>query len=285
MRSAPTVQPPFWSAQSIKHVGSKDPFVCISHPARNLIVTSSVYFRNVEQTFGARAFVSVILLTLLVGNRALAQDASQLFHKMQEALGGADNIAAIHDFEEIVRADAWHDDGRPMGVVRKRVRFIRPSYVRIDQVGREDTYLLYFDGTSGWEILPNRTIADLVGDELKFAKHYLWGLNLNVWLADRNQQSRITSPAPNVLVVTDKNDPSLKEELALDTKTFLPTKSGSLSHWQAFAGVKFPQRISNFHNGKRVAVITVERTKINQGLKPADLAVRPPDLKPVMPEP
>ena len=155
--------------------------------------------------------------------------------------------------------------------------------LRIDQVGREDTYLLYFDGTSGWEILPNGTIADLVGDELKFAKHYLWGLNLNVWLADRNQQSRITSPAPNVLVVTDKNDPSLKEELALDTKTFLPTKSGSLSHWQAFAGVKFPQRISNFHNGKRVAVITVERTKINQGLKPADLAVRPPDLKPVMP--
>jgi hypothetical protein len=88
-----------------------------------------------------------------------------------------------------------------------------------------------------------------------------------------------------VLVVSDKNDPSLKEEFALDTKTFLPTKSGSLSHWQAVAGVKFPRRISNFHNGKRVAVITVERTKINQGLKPADLAVRPPDLKPVMTEP
>jgi hypothetical protein len=70
---------------------------------------------------------------------ASPQDAIQLFHKMQVALGGADKIASIQDFEGIVRADAWHEDGRPMGVVRKRVRFIRPSYLRIDQVGREDT--------------------------------------------------------------------------------------------------------------------------------------------------
>ena len=213
---------------------------------------------------------------------AFPQEATQLFHKMQEALGGENKIASIYDFENIVRAEAWHDDGRPMGVVRKRVRFIRPSYLRIDQVGREDTYVLYFDGTSGWEILPDGTVAGLVGDELRFAQRYLWGFHLILWLADRDPRRVISSPAPNVLVVTDKNDPSLKEELALDAKIFLPTNSGSLSRWQAFAGVKFPQRISSFHNGTRVAVITVEQTRINQGLKLADLSVKPPDLKPVM---
>ena len=228
-------------------------------------------------------FVGIAILLLCTPSRG--QDSLQLFHKMQNALGGADKVAAIHDFEDVVRADAWHDDGRPMGVVRKRVRFIRPSYLRIDQVGREDAYVLYFDGTAGWEILPNGTVADLAGDELKFAQNYVWHLNLNVWLADRNPQCRITAPAPNVLVVTDKNDSSLKEELTLDAKTFLPTNSGSLSHWQSFAGVKFPQQIFNFHNRRKVAAITVEWTKINRALKLGDLSVKPPDRRPVMPLP
>jgi len=226
---------------------------------------------------------------------AFPQDAMQLFRKMQVALGGADKIASIQDFEEIVRANAWHDDGRPMGVVRKRVRFIRPNYLRIDQVGREDAYVLYFDGSSGWEILPV-SVSDLVGEELKFAERYLWGFNLNLWLADRNPRYAITSPAPNVIAITDRKDPSMKEEFALDASSFLPVKKADsaadpshpvsreirLESWQTFAGVKFPQRTSSFHNGKRVTTITVELTKVNQGFKLADLAVKPSDLKPVM---
>jgi len=221
-----------------------------------------------------RRLAGVVGLVWLFSIAAFPQDASQLFRKMQEALGGADRIVAIHDFEDMVRAEAWHDDGSPMGVVRKRVRFIRPSYLRIDQLGREDTYVLYFDGTSGWEILPNGTVADLVGDELRFAQAYLWHFNLVLWLADRDPRRVISSPAPNVLVVTDKNDSSLKEELALDAKTLLPTNAGSLSNWQAFAGVKFPQQLSNVHHGTRVALITVEQTKVNQGLKLADLSMK-----------
>ena len=243
------------------------------------------------------AEASLVGLSLFVCPSAYPQDALQLFHKMQEALGGADKIARIRDFEEIVRADAWHDDGSPMGVVRKRVRFIQPSYLRIDQVGREDTYVLYFDGTSGWEIPPDGSIADLTGEELKFAEHYLWGLHLNLWLADQNPRYVVSSPAANVIAISDKSDVSLKEEFALDAKTFLPLKSGSLSQgdpshpvaretrvesWQAFGGVKFPQRTSSFHGGTRVATITVEQTKVNQRLKPADLSAKPSDLKPVM---
>jgi hypothetical protein len=246
-----------------------------------------------------RLSVSPLLIGLILFScpSAFPQDAMQLFRKMQAALGGADKIASIQDFEEIVRADAWHDDGRPMGVVRKRVRFIRPNYLRIDQLGREDTYVLYFDGSSGWEILPDGSVADLVGAELKFAEHYLWGFNLNLWLADRNPRYAITSPAPNVIAITDRKDPSVKEEFALDGSSFLPVKSGSVSEadpshsvsretrlesWQTFAGVKFPQRTSSFHNGNRVTTITVELTKVNQGFKAADLSVKPSNLKPVM---
>ncbi|MBV9437228.1 MAG: hypothetical protein JOZ44_14315 [Acidobacteria bacterium] len=240
---------------------------------------------------------SLIALLLFSSLSGFPEDALHLFRKMQAALGGADKIASIQDFEEIVRADAWHDDGRPMGVVRKRVRFIRPSYLRIDQVGSEDTYVLYFNGSSGWEILPDGRVADLAGEELRFAEHYVWGFDLNLWLADRNPRSAITSPVPNVIAITDRENASMKEEFALDVSSFLPAKVGSFSaadsthpasretrleSWHTFAGVKFPQRTSSFHNGIKVTTITVELTKVNQGLKPAGLSAKPADLKPVI---
>ena len=72
---------------------------------------------------------------------------------MQSALGGAQNIVAIRDFDEIFRAETWDRDGRSLGIVRKRVRWIKPNYLRIDQSGPYDTYVLFFDGSGGWEII------------------------------------------------------------------------------------------------------------------------------------
>jgi hypothetical protein len=100
--------------------------------------------------------------------RVQAQDGLRLFHKMQTALGGAEKIASIRDFEECVRAETWDNEGKAHGIVRKRVRLIRPNYLCLDQVGPGDTYVIYFDGTSGWEILPDKTVADLTGGELRF---------------------------------------------------------------------------------------------------------------------
>src|SRR2546430_11423342 len=42
--------------------------------------------------------------------------------------------------------------------------------LRLDQVGPGDTYVLFFDGTSGWEILPDKTVADLTGGEIRDRK-------------------------------------------------------------------------------------------------------------------
>ena len=216
---------------------------------------------------------------------------------MQTASGAA-KIAAIRDSEQIERADIWDNRGRPLGVVRKRVRFIRPSYLRVDQVGPGDTYVLYFDGTSGWEILPDKTFAVLSGGELKFAQGYLRGVQgLDSTLADRDPNNIFTSPSPNVIDITNTNDPSRKTEITLDPATFLPLKETGISladpdhpvasetrfeHWHEVGGMKVAGRIIKFHDGKKVAEITVEKTSRNSGLKPADLAVKPPDLKPVM---
>src|SRR5262249_22047171 len=146
-----------------------------------------------------------MLLVLLAASSVFSQDGVALFRRMQAALGGADRIAAVHDYEEHVRAESWDGNtGRSLGEVRKRTRWIRPNHLRVDQIGPGSTYVLYFDGTSGWEILPGtEKVVDIADGELAFGRAYVRNFALNAWLADRDPGIRITSPSPDVVRVSD----------------------------------------------------------------------------------
>ena len=252
--------------------------------------------------FRRTLFPSPALLILFLVSPCFSQDASRLFREMQNALGGPDKIAAIGDFQETEVAETWDNSGHSHGQVRKRTRWMRPSYLRLDQVGPDDTYVLYCDGRSGWEILPNKTVADLVGGELKFAQKYLHDFSLNLWLADRDSRYVITSPSSDVLVIADKDghEASGSLKITLDPANFLPLKqttisladpshpTGSETHfadWRSIDGVQFPRAISIFHNGSKLAQITVEQISVNRGIRPEEIAIKPTDLNPVMPLP
>ena len=90
------------------------------------------------------------------------------------------------------------------------------------------------------------------------------------------------------------------DSMSNDPVTFLPAKETDISlsdpnhpvssesrleEWQAIGGVKFPQRITKFHSGRKVAEITVEQTKLNIGIKAGDLTIKPSDLTPVLSQP
>ena len=241
---------------------------------------------------------SFTLASPFLCSSVFSQDGLQLFHKMQQALGGADRIAAIRDFEQQVRAEAWDGNtGRPLGEVRKRTRWVRPNVLRVDQVGPGSTYVLYFDGTSGWEILPGaQAVVDLSGGELAFAQKYARDFRLNTWLADSDPRYRITTPSPNVVRISD-GDITHQLDIALDSVSSLPAKTTSISladpahpipsdeiiaEWETVDGIRFARLWSVFRSGARVADATVERTRVNSGLKPGGLAAKPLDLKPVL---
>jgi hypothetical protein len=233
------------------------------------------------------------------------REGLQLLHKMQSALGGADKITAIRDYDETVSARTWDRKGDPLGEVRKRTRWMRsPNMLRLDQIGPRDTYVLYFDGASesGWEILPDvegphefkttgKAIA-LVGDELRFAKSYLSSFDLNMWLADRTPGYAVTSPAPNVLRIEVGGTAT---DFTLDSATWLPMKTAGVSlanperpaaaemrygEWKEVAGVRFPTHLANYHNGTRLAQQTGENIRVNVGLTPQELAAKPADFAP-----
>lgn len=238
-----------------------------------------------------------------------SQDGLQLLHKMQAALGGAEKIAAINDYEETVRARTWNNSGAPMGEVWKRTRWMRtPNLLRVDQLGPRNTYVLYFDGGSGsgWEMLPDlkntdefkttRESIELVGGELKFAKGYLSGFNLNLWLADRNPTYMVTLPAPNILRIAHDGAAS---DFTLDPDTWLPVTSRFVSladpnlpvpaemrygGWAEVAGVRFPTQRANYHSGVKLAEETsVKAIRVNKGLTPEELAAKPADFAPDIP--
>lgn len=184
---------------------------------------------------------------------------------MQTALGGADKIASIRDFEETVRARAWHNDGRPMGEVHKRTRWIRPDILRLDQVGAEDTYVLYFGRTSGWQILPDQPLAGLDASTVKFARNYVAGIVFNLWLADRDPNRTIKSPTQNVIAIATSRDATQKTEITLDPATSLPltetdislsdpdhplTRETKFERWQAVDGIQFPGLLTKFQGAR-----------------------------------
>jgi hypothetical protein len=237
---------------------------------------------------------------------ASSQEGLQLLHRMQSALGGADKIAAVHDFEETVHAEIWNNAGARMGEVVKRTRWIQsPNLLRLDQIGPRDTYVLYFDGGSGsgWEMLPDLKNPDkfktageaieLVGGELKFAENYLSGFDLNVWLADRVPGYTVTSPAVNVVRIAHDGTAS---DITLDPTTWLPVKTVGVSladpdapvpsemhfeGWTEVAGIRFPTRRANYHSGIKLAEETAEETiRVNVGLTPEELALKPADFAP-----
>jgi hypothetical protein len=230
--------------------------------------------RRAQLLLVAASLAAIVPALLGISSTRADDSGLALLHKMQTALGGADRIAAIHDLDWTVNADTFDHEGKSLGNVTKRTRWIRPNLLRLDQVGPGDTYVLYFDGTQGWEILPDKPgVQKLAGDELKFAQNYVSGFMLNLWVADRMGGYAITSPSPNVIQFSVNGS---TPHITLDPKTWLPADT----EWTTVESVRFPAYSTNSHPDDGRAEIRTKSVKFNAGLHPRELAAEPDDLKP-----
>jgi len=123
---------------------------------------------------------------------------------MQDGLGGANSLAAVRDYEETIRAEAWDAAGTALGEVRKRTRWIRtPGLLRLDQIGPRGTYVLYFDGAarSGWTKVsgvrfPTRRVSFHSG--VKRGEVTTEAVHVNVGLRPRDLAAKPADFAPDI---------------------------------------------------------------------------------------
>jgi hypothetical protein len=123
---------------------------------------------------------------------------------------------------------------------------------------------------------------------------------LKLWLADRDAALSVTSPAANVLRISGRHNPddsTHRVDLTLDPQSALPLVECTLSlaipnrpllfetrlsDWMSVDQLRLPRHSEVFHNGARLAAITVVSVRLNSGLSIGDLAAQPPNLTPVV---
>jgi zinc protease len=208
--------------------------------------------------------------------------AKQLLARAQEAVGGAEKLAAVKDMLEVAEL---HVDPSQGGITMKRTdRWVAPSYFR------EDTQLpfgivgIYGDGKTGWMSSPQGQ-TPLPAEQLKPVQDKLLRLYYSLLLSDRLPGRTVSLAGEGTLEISDGHGSTVR--LSIDEKTGMPAKieyasvtmGGPTStideiynHFTEINGIKVPDRMTIMQNGRKYADVLVESTKLNTGLKAEDLS-------------
>jgi len=76
------------------------------------------------------AIITASMLLALSAGASLERSSPEglrLLHTMQNGLGGAKRIDAVHDVDETIRTEASDASGAALGEVRKRTRWMRTT--------------------------------------------------------------------------------------------------------------------------------------------------------------
>ena len=212
-----------------------------------------------------------------------AAHGRELLQKMQKAMGGADNLAQIHDYDRMSEGTAQF--GGPAKVTQ-RERYIAPTYVREDQQLPVGTVIVYYDGKSGWISAPQGThplpppVAKQVDAELF---HNLFKLALS----DRDPKRTVAAAGENTVEIRDDHGNVTRLQLepsGLPSKQMYESSQmrGSpqrveeiFSDWRDVSGVKSPFHVVINQGGQQFADMNVTNLKINAGLTVEELSKKP----------
>jgi len=237
--------------------------------------------------------VSSIDLTIPEPGRAHAakaepgspEKATQLLARVQQAVGGADKLAAVKDMTEVAE---FHVDPAAGGMAMKRTdRWIAPAYFREDTVLPFGTVSMYGDGNSGWMASP-QGVADLPPSQVKPLRDKLLRIYFSMLLSDRLPGRTVSLAGENEIEISDGKGQTA--HLFIDPKTGLPAKityqsvqmGGQPStieevytSFETVDGLQTPSRFTISQDGHKYADVTIESLKLNAGLKPEDLRKKP----------
>jgi zinc protease len=209
----------------------------------------------------------------------------KLLQQAQQAVGGADKLAAVQDVSEVVELSMATMP--PEMKVKQTNLWVAPDSFRQESQLPFGKVVVYSDGKSGWMSTP-QGVRPLPGAQLKQVREELFRIYFRLLLSDRDPDRSVTSPQEGVIEITGKDGNSVK--LYIDGNTGLPAKevysteqpNGTVSpleevfdDFQQAGDIKVPKKITVNQNGKKFGELTIEEYKFNSGLKPDDLSKKP----------
>jgi zinc protease len=212
-----------------------------------------------------------------------------LLARVQQALGGADKLAAVKDLQFHADLEVF-TPGASMKV-KQTNSFIAPSTVRQDNELPFMKQSVYSDGASGW-IAGMQGVQNLPPPVLKQIHGEAFRQIASLALSDRDSNRTVNQPSAGVLEISSKDGESVS--ITVDEKTGLPAKLAyqqtpaeggtaveeTFSDWRDVDGIRLPFQWSIMQGGKKFAGVTIQDYKINSGLTAETLGKRPAPAPP-----
>jgi predicted Zn-dependent peptidase len=210
----------------------------------------------------------------------------QLLERAQQAMGGADKLAAVKDATYAAELALEPAAG---GFKMKQVSmYLAPDQLRQEQELPFGKIIAYTDGKTGWLSTP-QGVQPMPAEILKQAQGELFREPFPLMLSDRDPSRTVNAVGENAVEISAANG-GLRVTIEFDPATGLPareiyTEPGQngapaetadiFSNWREIGGVKMPYKAIQLENGMKMLEMTVSEYKINSGLAAAELGKRP----------
>ncbi|MBK9168000.1 MAG: insulinase family protein [Bryobacterales bacterium] len=227
--------------------------------------------------------VQAIDLRIPEPSRAVTEESTArgkaLLARVQEAMGGAEKLAAVRDVMQTsdVRLDPTAGGMR----VRQVNRYLRPSILRQELDLPFGKVASFFNGRGGWVKSPQGS-QPLLGPQLDQARGEVFRAILGLVLSDRDQERTVSEVRPGVVAIADKNGNA--SELTVDRSSGLPrrqtytTAQGPVEEryeeYVAVDGIRYPKRMVVLRGGNRFSEVDVIEVRINTGVTEEELGKR-----------
>jgi hypothetical protein len=205
---------------------------------------------------------------------------SELLKRAQQAVGGADKLAAVKDVTET--ADVSLQSGQGVMKAKQTNQSVLPSQFRQTQELPFGKMIAYSDGSTGWLQTP-QGIVPMSGEIIQQVQMEVFRQLFGLLLSDRSSGRTINAVGENKLEISDGAGHLVTVEL--DPASALPVKQGyqqsgnpvveTFSDWREVNGLKLPFKIGIEQAGQKFADVSVSAWKLNTGLRVEDLSKKP----------
>ena len=212
---------------------------------------------------------------------ASLEKGKALLQRVQQALGGADKLAAVKDIQYQANVE-MQTPGAVMKVKQTNI-FLVPSSLRQDLELPFGKQSVYSDGTTGW-MAGMQGMQALPPQAVKQARAEVFRQIALIVLSDRDPDRTVNYAGSGMLEISSKNGESVR--LEVDEKTGIPAKtsyqeggqgviSQIFSDWRDVNGIRLPFAWTTMRDDKQFATVKIDNYKINSGLTPEVLSKKP----------